>query len=220
MTKGSGINGRIGVIFRPLDNLRLGATLQTPSWFLIDDSYTEQVDNRGTIRGSSGDKTYDFSYNLRTPLKASLGASYIIAGQALLAADIDFVDYASTRLSPAEGSSSSQLLSDNNTTIRRNFTNAINYRVGLEYKIDALSLRGGYALNGSPYKSDSAGLFEAKTYSGGLGYRTAKYYVDLTYQRQENTSTFSPYTLSNGNEPVANMDNTQSNLFLTFGLRF
>jgi len=218
VTKGSGINGRLGVIFRAAEGLRLGATLQTPSWFVIDDSYSESLDNRGTIRGTTGSKTYDFTYNLRTPLKGSLGGSYIIAGQALLSADIDFIDYASTRFTTNSGESS--IINENNAAIQQNFTSAINYRVGLEYKINMVSLRGGYGLNGSPYKTDDSGMFDTKIYSGGLGYRTNRYSIDIAYQRLETTNTLSPYTLSAGNEPVANMVNEKNNVFLTFGLRF
>ena len=220
ITRGSGLNGRLGVIFRAAEGLRLGATLQTPSWFVIDDTYTESLDNRGTIRGTTGSKTYDFTYNLRTPLKASLGGSYIIAGQALLSADIDFIDYASTQFSSSKTHVFNNIFNENNATIRQNFTSAINYRVGLEYKISMVSLRGGYALNGSPYKTDETGMFDTKIYSGGLGYRTNKYSIDLAYQRLENANTLSPYTLNNGNEPVANTVNAKDNVFLTFGLRF
>lgn len=220
ITKGSGVNGRLGIIFRATDALRLGATLQTPSWFVIDDSYSESLDNRGTVRGTTGSKTYDFTYNLRTPLKASLGGSYIIAGTALLSADVDFIDYASTKFSSNNNNGEYTIFNENNRTVRQNFTSAVNYRVGLEYKIDAISLRGGYALNGSPYKTDESGLFDAKVYSGGLGYRTSKYTIDLAYQRLENTTTVSPYTLNNGTEPLASTVNSKNNVFLTFGVRF
>jgi hypothetical protein len=219
VTKGSGLNGRIGVIFRAAEGLRLGATLQTPSWFVIDDSTTEQLDNRSTVRGTSDSKTYDFTYNLRTPLKGSLGGSYIIGGQALISADVDFIDYSSTHFS-SSGGGYRELINENNTAVRNNFQSAINYRFGLEYKIDVISLRGGYALNGSPYKTDEDGMFDTKIYSGGLGYRTNTYYVDLAYQRIENSSSLTPYTLSNGSEPIANTLNTKNNVFLTFGLRF
>lgn len=220
VTKGSGLNARLGVIFRAAEGLRLGATVQTPSWFTIDDSSSETLDNRGTIRGTTGSKTYDFTYNLRTPLKASLGGSYIIAGQALLSADVDFIDYASTKFSSSQTNVYNDIFNENNATIRNSFTSVVNYRVGLEYKINMVSLRGGYALNGSPYKTDEDGLFDTKIYSGGLGYRTNKYSVDLAYQRLEYTNTVSPYTLNAGNEPVANITNAKNNVFLTFGLRF
>lgn len=219
VTRGSGVNGRLGVIFKPVDGLRLGATFQTPTWLVIDDSTTEQLDNRGTVRGTSDSYTYDFTYNLRTPLKGSLGASYVIAGQALITADVDFIDYASTRFSSSNGGSN-QTISANNLEVRNSLKSAINYRAGLEYKIDVLSLRAGYGLNGSPHKGDDNGTFDTKIYSGGLGYRASNYFLDLTYQRVENDSNFSPYTLSNGIEPNANFNNTKNNVFLTFGLRF
>ncbi|RZL19346.1 MAG: hypothetical protein EOO89_03605 [Pedobacter sp.] len=220
ITKGSGLNGRIGVIFRAAEGLRFGATIQTPSWFVIDDFYSESLDNRGTIRGTSDSKTYDFTYNLRTPMKASLGGSYIIGGQALLSADVDFIDYASTKFSTNGNNGDNATINDNNTSVRQNFTSAVNYRLGLEYKIEAVSLRGGYAVNGTPYKTDETGLFDSKAYSGGIGYRTGKYAIDLAYQRLENTTTGSPYTLNNGNEPIANMVSAKNNVFLTFGIRF
>ncbi|WP_199141814.1 OmpP1/FadL family transporter [Pedobacter sp. ASV12] len=222
VTKGSGVNGRVGVIFKPVDGLRLGATIQTPTWFVIDDSYTEGLDNRGTIRGTTDKQTYDFTYNLRTPLKGSFGASYVIAGQALISADIDYVDYSSIRFSTNSNGSSgdSNIMIDNNSDVRSNYKGAVNYRIGGEYKLNNLSLRAGYGVNGSPYKNDSDNVFDTKMYSGGLGYRVNNYYVDLTYQRVETNNDFTPYNLGNGAEPVAQVKNTKNNVFLTLGLRF
>lgn len=222
-TKGSGANGRLGIIFRPDKNFRLGATLQTPTWLVIEDSYTEGLDNRGTSGGTIGTQTYDFTYNLRTPLKGALGASYIIANQAIITADVDFIDYSTIKFSTSDGYATTNdiaVIKSNNTGVRQNYRNAINYRVGAEYKIEKVSLRAGYGLNGSPYKTDDNKFFETKVYSGGLGYRVNNYFLDLTYQKIQGNNTFSPYTLNTGNEPVATVKNEKNNVFLTFGLRF
>lgn len=218
-TKGSGLNAKIGVIFRPVPELRLGANFQTPTWFQIDDTYTEGLDNRETRRGTSNDKTYDFTYNLTTPLKGSLGASYVIANTAIVSADVDFVDYSSIRFSSADGGDNGTIMDDNNE-VKNNYTSAINYRVGAEVKISRLSLRAGLGVNGTPYKDDSSKLFETKFYSGGLGYRVNNYYIDLAYQKTETNNIFTPYTLNDGTEPVANVKNAKNNMFLTIGLRF
>lgn len=221
VTKGSGVNGRVGVIVRAAEGLRLGATLQTPTWFVIDDSYTEGLDNTGTGRGTSDSQTYDFTYNLRTPLKGSVGASYVFGGQAIISADVDFVDYASTRFSVNGGNTGDgKVIADNNLAVKNNYKSAVNYRVGGEYKIDNISLRAGYGVNGSPYKSDDSSYFDTQMISGGLGYRVNNYYIDLAYQRVEEKNTFSPYTLNNGTEPTANVKNNKNNVFLTLGLRF
>lgn len=221
ITKGSGVNGRLGFIYRAAEGFRLGATIQTPTWFLIDDSYGEGLDNTGTARGSKDDEIYDFSYRLRTPLKGSLGGSYVIGGAAIVSADIDFVDYSGIRFSTNSSNVDDiATISNNNMDVRDNYKSAINYRFGAEYKITNLSLRAGYAVNGSPYKSDTNGTFDTQMFTGGIGYRVNNYYFDLAYQRMETDNTYSPYTLSNGLEPMAVVNNTRNNFFLTFGLRF
>ena len=213
--KGSGINGRLGVIFRPVPALRLGANLQTPTWFNIDDSYSVRTDNNAI-----NSETYDFNYELRTPLKGSLGASYVFGTRGILSADIDFVDYSSIRFSSSNGGDL-DVISENNNEVAMNYNSAINYRVGGELKLtELMSLRAGYGINGSAFKDDSNGAFDTKFYSGGIGYRTRSYYIDLAYQRVETSSTFSPYLLDDYNEPVVSAKNNKNNVFLTVGLRF
>lgn len=223
-TKGSGFNGRLGLIFRPVGNFRIGATLQTPSWLYIDDTYSEVLNNSLTggsasYNSNNSVNTYGFSYKLRTPLKGSLGASYVIGGQGIISADVDYVDYATTRFSEYNGSNMQVILS-NNADIRALYTSAVNFRVGGEYKIDQLSLRAGYGLNGSPLKDDKDNIYATKFYSGGLGYRINEYYFDLAYQRVESENRLKPYTLNGGAEPQASVKNGNNNVFLTFGVRF
>ncbi|MDQ7949165.1 MAG: hypothetical protein REI78_04845 [Pedobacter sp.] len=213
-TKGSGINGRLGVIFRPVPQFRIGANLQTPTWFTIDDRSSVSTDNNAIDA-----ETYDFSYNLRTPLKGSLGASYVIGDRALISADIDFVDYSTLRFSSTNGDDI-DVINENNNEVKLNFTSAMNYRFGAEVKItNMFSLRGGYGMNGSAYKDDDD-YFATKFYTGGLGYRNSNYYIDLGYQRVETHSTFSPYLLQDFNEPVADAKNSKNNVYVTVGLKF
>jgi Outer membrane protein transport protein (OMPP1/FadL/TodX) len=215
-TKGSGVNARLGIIFRPVSELRLGVNLQTPTWFTIDDSYSVSSTDKAILDA----ETYDFSYNLRTPLKGSFGASYIIASRALLSADVDFVDYSTIRFSSRNGGDMSTI-NQNNNEVKTNYKSAVNYRVGGEVKVsDLFSLRAGYGINGSAYKDDSDNYFQTQFYSGGVGYRNKNYYFDLAYQRVQTHSTFSPYLLDDFKEPVADAKNNKNNVFLTFGIRF
>lgn len=214
-TKGSGINGRLGIIFRPIPALRLGANVQTPTFFMIDDRYSVSTDNNAINA-----ETFDFSYNLRTPLKGSLGASYVVGNRGLITADVDFVDYSTIRFSSADGNNVADITANNNE-VRANYTSALNYRLGGEVKLtDIFSLRAGYGINGTAFKDDNNNDFATIFYSGGLGYRTGAYYIDLAYQRVETRSTFSPYLLNDFKEPVADARNNKNNMFLTVGLRF
>lgn len=215
-TKGAGVNAKLGIIFRPVPELRFGANLQTPTWFNIDDSYTESSNDPNMLTSA----TYDFSYNLRTPLKGSLGASYVIGNRALLSADVDFVDYSTIRFSSSDGGDISTIVVNNND-VRALYKSAVNYRVGGEVKLnDFVSLRAGYGNNGSAFKDDADDqYFATQFYSGGIGYRNKNYYFDLAYQRVQTHTTLSPYVLQ-GLEPVAETANNKNNVFLTFGIRF
>jgi hypothetical protein len=88
ITKGSGINAKLGAIYRPIPTVRLGATIESPTWYSINDSYSEGLDTKyGKTKVDSqflnNDKTYDFVYNLRTPLKISGGIGIFINNQVL-----------------------------------------------------------------------------------------------------------------------------------------
>lgn len=224
-TDGSGVNAKLGLIYKPINSVRLGATFQTPTWMHVEETFDQVVDvdfsqggsNVGAVRN---DVNYsDFNYNLRTPYKGSLGASVILGKNALITADVDYVDYATTKLSVSDGFR--DILNENNTYVKQNYTDAINYRFGAEYRIDKFSLRAGYGVNGTPYKFDDDNLSEIKYYSGGIGYRVSQYYVDLAYQRTETNNTYTPYYLNDEDAiPVATSKIARNNVFLTVGVRF
>jgi len=221
-TRGSGINGKLGIIYRPVSNFRIGLNYQTPTWMYVEDQYTENLFTSlsGEAPNIGESIYYPYNYRLRTPSKASVGASYVFGGQAILSADVDFVDYASTRFSMDGGGINDQTIIDNNAAIKNGYSSAVNYRVGGEYRINNFNLRAGYGLNGSPIKNDTNNIFDTQYYSGGLGYRINEYYIDIAYQRVQSEERLSPYALNNGSEPVATIKNANNNVFLTFGVRF
>lgn len=220
-TTGSGVNARLGVIFKPIPILRLGATFQAPTWMHVEDQYSETLDTRfsgGTVVSSGASVNSDLNYNLRTPYKGSFGASVIVAKNALLTADVDYVNYKSTHFSTSDGYS--DVIADNNDYIKKYYGSAVNFRVGGEYRIEGFSIRAGYGENGSPMKKDDDNTFKIKSYSGGIGYRFSMWYVDLAYQRTETHNTFSPYELSDYTEPVAVSKLARNNIFMTVGVKF
>lgn len=223
-TRGSGVNAKLGAIFRPVANVRLGATVETPTWFTIDDSYSEVLDTKyGKNKLDSSflndSQTYDFTYKLRTPLKLSGGIGYFFNDEGFISADVDYVDYSKINFSTADNANA-DVIKDNNRSVMNNFKSAVNYRLGGEYKIDHLMLRAGYGVQGNPYKNKDNNDFKTSTYSGGLGYRINNYYVDLTYQNVAYQTDMKPYLLNSAKEPTASVQNTRNNVFLTIGSRF
>ncbi|HXI01254.1 MAG TPA: outer membrane protein transport protein [Sphingobacteriaceae bacterium] len=218
-TKGSGFNGKLGMIFRPVEMVRIGVTFETPTYYSIEDSYSEVLNtkyspNLPTPPLGNSPSVYDFNYQLRTPSKLSGGASYFFGNQGFISADIDYVDYTKINFSSSDNGDATTI-SSNNREVFNNYKSAINYRLGAEYKIDRVMLRAGYAIQGSPYQDVN---YDLSTYSGGLGYRFDRMYVDLSYQNVSYNTNMRPYPDNTG--PTAMVDNSRSNVFFTIGTRF
>ena len=93
----------------------------------------------------------------------------------MVSVDYELVDYTAAQLrGPYYG------FDAENKAIDQNYTTATNVRVGTEWKFDPFSLRGGYALYGSPFKVGSdKGTRE--NYSFGFGIREDDFYIDFAY---------------------------------------
>lgn len=221
-TTGKGFNAKLGFIYKPVSALRIGASIETPTWYEITDNYTEVLNTSHTVNGLENTnlpENYTFVYRLRTPLKMSLGTGIFFGNFGFISADLDMVDYASINF---RGMTSADLniIADNNQEVANNFKKAYNYRIGAEIKLEQVMLRGGYGIQGNPYKNLSDSQFNTKTFSAGLGYRVRNYYMDLSYQQISSYSDLKPYVLNNGSEPTASVSTDRNNIFMTFGMRF
>jgi long-subunit fatty acid transport protein len=86
------------------------------------------------------------------------------------------------------------------------------FRLGAEYKIRQVSLRGGYRFEQSPYKNGTT-VSDLTGYSGGIGYNFGTTKLDLAYsfaQRDYNTRMF-----SQGLTDSARINSKNSNISLT-----
>jgi hypothetical protein len=221
-TTGKGFNAAIGFIYKPIPSLRLGANLQTPTWYEINDSYTEVLNTshvKSGLENTNYPETYNFTYRLRTPLKLSLGTGIFLGNMGFISADVDMVDYSTINFRGITNADLSTITS-NNQDVLTLYKKTYNYRIGAEIKLESLMLRGGYGIQGNPYKNLADADFQSKTYSAGIGYRIKRYYMDLSYQQVNFNSELKPYTLADKTEPVAQVNTKRNNIFMTFGLRF
>ncbi|HEY9195815.1 MAG TPA: hypothetical protein VIM77_06105, partial [Mucilaginibacter sp.] len=215
VTKGSGGNVKLGVIYKPVNALRLGFTFTSPTFYTIDDSYVESL-NTKFGNGSSfnnGPVEYPLSYNLRTPLKLTGGAAVFIGKYGFISGDIDYIDYTTTHISSNDSYSADY----DNGNIKALYRSTINARVGAEARLNSMFyLRGGYAIQGSPLKENGSDL---KTVTGGIGVRFGNYFVDATYAHLSGNQTVYPYEIG-ASSPAAALKKTNNNAFLTLGYSF
>jgi hypothetical protein len=214
VTKGSGGNIKLGLIYKPVNAVRLGLTVTSPTFYTIDDSYTEtlstQLNNGGNYRN---DQNYPLTYNMRTPLKLTGGAAIFIGKYGFISGDVDYIDYKTTHLSTSDDYTADF----DNANIKALYRSTINARVGAEARITSMFyLRGGYAIQGSPLKENGSDI---KTVSGGLGVRFGQYFIDATFAHLSGSATVYPYEIGAAS-PSAVLNKTNNNGFLTLGYTF
>ncbi|MBL4657962.1 MAG: hypothetical protein JKX73_08180, partial [Flavobacteriales bacterium] len=126
--------------------------------------------------------------------------------------DYELIDYTSIRLRSAFYGYDPE-----NTKIDQKYTQANNLRVGTEWKFDPFSIRGGYALYGSPFKSGvNDGVRE--NYSFGFGIREDDFYIDFAYIFSK---TSEDYYLYSGDIIAPTPTTSESHTFqTTLGFRF
>jgi long-subunit fatty acid transport protein len=204
-TNGSGINFKVGVIYRILPELRLGLAIHTPTSYTLsayNKSGIYSTFNTPPLAGDSRTKfdrnaTSEYDYEMTTPWRAVFSAA-VILNKLIISADYERVDY------PA--SDVTDTYHDEYKWIRDFFKNntraAGNLRVGAEYRVNSFfSLRGGYAYHGSPYaKGDWNEQNHVRVYSAGLGMNWGNLHIAAAYLNKSSRDTdyFYYYQDSNG----------------------
>ncbi|MCX6271349.1 MAG: hypothetical protein NTU44_09060 [Bacteroidetes bacterium] len=217
-TTGSGFNFKFGMIFKPIDWIRIGAAVHTPTYFYnMHDNYNTTVkstfDNADTYTEKSPDGSYD--YKLNTPMRAIGSLAFIIGKFGLVSADYEFVDYSEARLRSSNGDE----FFDQNQAILDKYTTAGNLRVGTEWRVNEFNIRAGYALYDSPFKS---GLNDAKrtSYTAGFGIKQASYFLDFAYIYTQSKQDYYLYYADFVPSAYANNKTVTQNFIMTLGFKF
>ena len=219
---GTGYNFKIGMIYKPLDWLRIGGAIHTPTFWDVDETFSTSLDREFDV--ADEDANYaespvsDFTYSLTTPFKAMGSLGLVIKKNAILSVDYEFVDYSQMRLRSEKAGE----FDDANDVIDNDFTSTYNLRAGAEYRLGMLSLRAGYGLYGSPYANDNYGKDASiSVISGGVGINSGNFFVDFAYSRSMKEYTKYLYdTYTNEAKVGADMESVSARMLLTLGMRF
>ncbi|AMJ67568.1 OmpP1/FadL family transporter [Hymenobacter sp. PAMC 26628] len=232
-TTGTGINGRLGLIYRVANAVRLGASVQTPTFMRMTDTYSTSLNTNFTPQGQTGATiisnvynstvpgTYD--YTITTPFRANGGVAVVIGKYGFLTGDVEYVGYGQARINndPNGANGDNSSFAAQNQRIQDLYRNTLNFRVGAEGRFDIFRARLGFATYGDPYKTTSAGNSSAQNfYTVGLGIRQKSLFVDLAGVYTTVNRYYSPYTLNSGQEPVAAVSNSRFTTSVTAGLAF
>ena len=223
---GVGISAQIGAIAKIANNFRLGLSFDTPTWYQISEETTQYLESRRVFQGQSIYQEVDpriiniyEDYNLRTPAKVTASTAYIFGQSGLISFDYSFKDYSSIKFSEIYDSysSSSSSFYDLNNTINNTLKGASAFKVGAEYRINQLSLRGGFHYEESPYKNAEI-VGDLIGFSLGTGYNFGRFTCDLAYSRSEQERNQQLYSV--GLTDVAKISSIYNNFVLSLGFSF
>jgi hypothetical protein len=238
--KGLGLNVKLGLIFKPADFVRVGLALHSPTLFGLKDEYSGKMvtdverlfgpNDKGIDSITSdyyfGNNSESFRYDLVSPWKFLLSASYVLheiddvtKQRGFISADVEYVTHKSSRFSSAEENGDDTYYKGVNQGIKDVYKNAFNFRVGGELKFKTIMTRLGFALFGNPYQ-ESALKARRMNLSGGLGYRNKGIFLDLTYVHSLNKDVNFPYRLSDKPNTFADIKDSNGNILLTVGFKF
>ncbi len=237
-TTGWGLNGRIGVIYRPKEYIRLGLAIHTPTYMTLEDKHTTymktelenpvanfEVSSQTFTDGQPGKAKYD----QRTPFKAILSASYVFREvenvkrqKAFITADIEYVHHKGSKFSSNNDEPTKEekdYYKALTKVIKREYKGNFNFRLGGELKFNIIMARLGFAYYGNPYK-DAGYKANRMLLSGGLGYRNKGVFLDLTYVYTMTKDVNFPYRLEDRANTYASLKQNRGNIVATVGFKF
>lgn len=218
--QGSGFSAQFGGIMKLQNNVRLGLSLETPTWYEINEETsqyleTQRVDGSQTLIETVNPEVINVyeTYYLRTPGKVTASAAYIFGKQALISLDYSFKDYASLEFDSLDGND--PYFNSINNTIDNSLKGVSSIRFGGEYRFDQLSLRGGLRYEESPYTNEET-IGDLSGFSLGVGYNLGNYTIDLSYARAEQERDQEMYGLTD----TSSIETTYSNIVFSVGFNF
>lgn len=246
-TEGTGVNFKLGLIWRPTQALRIGAAFHTPTYYDMRDTYYLEAKLKGfkdanqlyyASKGSNDGYDYSTNYTISTPWRFMGSVAGVIGTSGIVSLDYECVANETMRIGDDRGNNYPDATYDVKTYFKP--THII--RVGGEYRVNPnWSLRAGYSIktsqveagvddydynintstNNPTYQYDNT----VHNITCGVGYKYKAFYTDLAYVHKIRNSVynaFSPINDQYGYEPNVSADVKDNNnrISLTLGMRF
>ncbi|MEP7111007.1 MAG: hypothetical protein ABI760_23630 [Ferruginibacter sp.] len=243
-TSGAGVNLKLGIIYKPIEHLRLGLAVHTPTYMVtLKDKRTSTLnanteDYNGIATVSSleftNDQPGESKYSMLTPWKVMVSGSWVFSEiedvrkqKGFLTADIEYVNHKGSNFYSANEAPTTEEKSyykELNKVIKDQYKGNFNFRVGGELKFNTIMARLGFAYYTNPYK-DTELKANRMLLSGGLGYRHKGFFIDLTYVYSVNKDVNFPYRLEESRPEVpankfAAINDNRGNIIASIGCKF
>ncbi len=190
-----GIYAKLGVIYLPTDNLRIGAAIQTPTAYTIKETWQYGASCGFDDRKFDGEQTSptgEYEYGFKSPYVVNAGIAYTFGSSGFISLDYEMDDFSVMKYrdiyddgNPFSGNDFDAYY-EVNGTMNKFCGVQHQLRIGGEYKpLPMLSLRAGLGIKTSPERhwTDVSGKdVTADTWDFSIAnLRTPAYYKENTY---------------------------------------
>ena len=238
---GTGINVKLGAIYKLTDFFRIGAAFHSPTVYNITDindyGITSVVGGSTHAFSTANDlPQYQFNYSFITPVKGVLSATFILKNLGFITADYEYVNYSTMHykypvgIDQGTGYSFQYEADQLNKTIKNTYQAASNIRVGAEIKLTKFFMvRGGAGYYSNPYINKEWGSSRLDL-SAGLGFRSKSFFADFAVVSSMYDGSEQPYSQIDYKYvlpvqtpvaiPVAKTSFITNNVAFTVGVKF
>lgn len=216
-TRGSGFSFGLGAIMKLNEFFRIGGSYQSPTWYRLTDDTSQRINS------DLADEDINFinfdivnlfeAYTIKTPEKLTGSMAVIFGKNGLLSFDYSYQDMALAELRPRNDASFSFV----NDQIANELGAVSSFRLGGEYRLEQVSLRGGYRFEQSPYLNGRT-IGDLTGFSAGIGYNFGGSRLDLAFNRSEQD--INKQLFDTGLTTPAFINNSNTNVTLAYTVNF
>lgn len=207
---GTGINLKLGMIYKPVDFVRVGLAFHTPTRYNLKEKLTINV-NGDTWIAEHKENINEYDFHLRTPARLIISTGIIIAKKASIGIEYEHFNYGNMLLDDEWGSYDAD-----NDYIFETYGKGGTLKVGAEYRFDPVCVRAGYNYTLSPYEDNSFNDFSQQSISAGLGFNLGSMMLDLAYVNTFRNYKYMPYPCQSVNQ----YKTSGQQFVITMGWRF
>lgn len=236
--KGTGFTYRVGVMFKPVNWLRIGGAYHTPTWYSINSrtggNMTTFINGDESSTTTSASTTTNRNY-VAGPMKAVASLGFVIGRYSFINVDYIYENYRG--ISIKDNLHIESLIMSQE--IQNNMRDRHSIRTGIEFKpISALAIRLGGGYSWSTMNDDASRLYIANDVntgmayyndrgsyyvSCGLGYNIGRHAFDIAYVWQVNNAMYYAYGNYRQTElaltPIS-LRSVHNNIVFTYSVRF
>lgn len=226
---GTGINLKLGMIYRINQMFRVGLSVHTPTGYRLRESYNAAL--TADIVYVDSLRTTDFSiddgfeprvlqHDLATPWVVAGSVGAIFGRRGFIGLDVEYLDFSSAQFSLLEDDrtpENNQFMNGLNNDIEQTYRGVFRARLGGEFSLGIFRVRLGYRFQTSPYNLSVDGVTDFRhDISGGVGFRWKHFYLDAAYNHTITDFEYAPYSTSTNLQRVTGQ-NSAGMVMLTLG---